>query len=324
VGGALSPKLGIAYTPSKTMMLRASAGKGFRAPSMSDLYRPTVYSATATLPDPVYCATVDNNFSDCADNWDTRRYSNADLKPERSRQYSAGLVIEPGRHFNASVDYWHIKRTDLISEIGDDIILGNLAKYGDLVHRDEDGLISYIELHKENRGAQIASGVDLVLDLHRIDTAAGRFGAHLNGTYVLNSKIQTSPGDAFISNLGRFVTEGAVQRWRHSATVDWQLAKWSASLSNTFSSSYEDQNSAINIDDGSVVAANRVKAYSLWNVSMAYAWNSSLKLRAGVQNMFDKAPPYSNQAYYFLSGYDPTYTDPRGRRFHASVNYAFK
>ncbi|HEY0064143.1 MAG TPA: TonB-dependent receptor [Telluria sp.] len=324
VGGALSPKVGVAWTPSKSLMLRASAGKGFRAPSMSDLYRPTVYSATATLPDPVYCATVDNNYSDCADNWDTRRYSNANLKPERSQQYSTGIVIEPSKQWNASLDYWHIKRTELISEIGDDIILGNLAKYGDLVHRDDDGLIDYIELHKENRGAQVASGFDLVIDLHRIDTAFGRFGARLNGTYVLDSKIQTSPGDAYISNLGKFVTDSVVQRWRHTVTMDWEQGALSASLSNTFSSSYEDQNSAINIDDGSVVDANHVKAYSLWDASMAYSVSKSLKLRAGVQNLFDKAPPYSNQAYYFISGYDPTYTDVRGRRFYASLNYAFK
>jgi len=283
-----------------------------------------VYSATATLPDPVYCATVENNYADCANNWDTRRYSNPNLKPERSRQFSAGLVIEPGKHWNASLDYWRIKRTDLISEIGDDVILGNLAKYGSLVHRDEDDYIEYIELHKENRGAQLASGLDLVVDLHRIDTGAGRFGARLNGTWVLDSKIQTSPGDAYISNLGRFVTDSVVQRWRHTLTADWELGALSASLSNTFSASYEDQNSAINVDDGSVVAPNRVKAYSLWDLSLAYAMSKNLKLRAGVQNMFDAAPPYSNQAYYFISGYDPTYTDPRGRRFHASVNYSFK
>lgn len=324
VGGALSPKIGLAWTPNKSLMLRGSAGKGFRAPSMSDLYRPTVYSSTATLPDPLYCATVDNNYADCADNWDTRRYSNPNLKPERSRQYSAGLVIEPSKHFNASLDYWHIKRTDLISEIGDDIILGNLAKYGHLVHRDEDDYIDYIELHKENRGAQVASGLDVVLNLRRVDTAVGRFGARLNGTYVLDSKIQTSPGDAYISNLGRFVTDSVVQRWRHTLTLDWERGALSASLSNTFSSAYEDQNSAINVDDGSVVEPNRVKAYSLWDMSVAYAMTKDLKLRAGVQNMFDKAPPYSNQAYYFISGYDPTYTDPRGRRFYASVNYAFK
>ncbi|MDQ1923591.1 TonB-dependent receptor [Massilia pseudoviolaceinigra] len=324
VGGALSPKIGMAYTPNKALTVRASAGKGFRAPSMSDLYRPTVYGLTAILPDPVYCATVENNYADCADAWDTRRYSNVNLKPESSRQFSAGLVVEPSKHWNASLDYWKIKRTDLISEIGDDIILGNLGKYGNLVHRDEDGDIDYIELHKENRGAQLASGLDLVVNLRSVNTGMGRFGARLNGTYVLDSSIQTSPGDAYISNLGKFVTDGVVQRWRHTVSMDWEQGPLSATLSNTFSASYDDQNSAINIDDGSVVAPNRVKAYSLWDMSLSYRWSKNLKLRAGVQNMFDKAPPYSNQANFFISGYDPTYTDPRGRRLYASVNYAFR
>lgn len=72
------------------------------------------------------------------------------------------------------------------------------------------------------------------------------------------------------------------------------------------------------------MAANRVASYSLWDLSGAWQVTKAFKLRAGIQNLFDKAPPYSNQAYFFLSGYDPTYTDPRGRRFYASANYAFK
>ena len=175
VGGALSPKIGLTYMPSKQVLLRASAGKGFRAPSMSDLHRPTAYSSTATLPDPVYCASENNDYSVCADNWDTRRYSNDKLKPERSRQFTAGLVLEPGQHWTFSFDYWNIQRTDLISEIGDDIILSNLGKYGNLVHRDEDNQIDYIELRKENRGAQKASGIDITADLHGVKTAWGRF-----------------------------------------------------------------------------------------------------------------------------------------------------
>jgi iron complex outermembrane receptor protein len=324
VGGAASPKIGISYMPSKTMLFRGSAGRGFRAPSMTDLYRPTVYSQTATLPDPVSCAANDNNYADCANNWSTRRYSNPNLKPERSRQFSLGAVLEPTKNFNASLDYWNIKRTDLIAEIGDDIILGNLAKYGNLVHRDENDEIDYIELHKENRGAQKAAGLDLVLDLHGVKTAAGTFGARLNGTYVLDSKIQNVVGDPFVSNLNKFVTDGVVQRWRHTITLDWERGNLAATLSNTYYSGYEDQNSAINTDDGSVVAPNHVKAYSLWDLSASYAFSKQFKLRAGVQNLLDTSPPFSNQAYYFISGYDPTYTDPRGRRFFVSANYAFK
>jgi iron complex outermembrane receptor protein len=324
VGGAASPKIGLSYHPTEALLLRGSAGRGFRAPSLNELHRPTVYSSTATLPDPVYCATVENNYADCADNWDTRRYSNANLKPERSRQFSLGAVFAAGRRVSASLDYWNIKRTDLISEIGDDIILGNLAKYGDLVYRDEDGLIDYIELRKENRGAQLAKGLDLAITVRGVDTPLGRFGGRVNGTYVLTSKIQNAPGDDFVSNLNRFVTDGVVQRWRHTISADWERGPLSASLQNTWSSGYEDQNTAINIDDGSVVAANHVKSYSLWDLSGAYMATPKLKLRLGIQNMFNAAPPYSNQAYYFLSGYDPSYTDPRGRRFYASANYAFR
>jgi len=324
VGGAASPKIGLSWRPTDALLLRGSAGRGFRAPSLNELHRPTVYSSTATLPDPVYCATVENNYADCADNWDTRRYSNTKLKPERSRQFSLGAVFAAGRRVSASLDYWNIKRTDLISEIGDDIILGNLAKYGNLVYRDEDGLIDYIELRKENRGAQLAKGLDLAITVRGVDTPLGRFGGRVNGTYVLASKIQNAPGDDFVSNLNRFVTDGVVQRWRHTISADWERGPLSASLQNTWSSGYEDQNTAINIDDGSVVAANHVKSYSLWDLSGAYMATPKLKLRLGIQNMFNQAPPYSNQAYYFLSGYDPSYTDPRGRRFYASANYAFR
>jgi iron complex outermembrane receptor protein len=50
----------------------------------------------------------------------------------------------------------------------------------------------------------------------------------------------------------------------------------------------------------------------------------ALTLRAGVQNLFDKAPPFSQQAWFFISGYDPSYTDPRGRAISLSASYAFK
>jgi iron complex outermembrane receptor protein len=51
---------------------------------------------------------------------------------------------------------------------------------------------------------------------------------------------------------------------------------------------------------------------------------SALKLRAGIRNLFDTHPQKSNQVYSFLAGYDPTYTDPRGRAFFASAQYSFR
>lgn len=337
VGSTANPKVGLSYVATPDLKLRGSIGTGFRAPSLTDLYRPTQYSSTSVLPDPVYCAENDNDFSVCADNWDTRRYSNAKLKPERSTQFSLGAVFAPSSQWSVSVDYWNIQKRDLISEIGDDVILGNLAKYEPLVHRynedegldgcdydPDDSTICFIELRKENRGRQKVSGIDLGVEVKGLRTEFGSFGLAFNGTLALQSKQQAGPGDAYISNLGRFVTDGVVQRWRHRLTVDWEQGPWSLSLANSYIGSYEDQNSAINTDDGSVVAKNRVKAYSLWDLSGSYEFSKQLRVRAGVQNLFDTPPPFSNQAYYFISGYDPSYTDPRGRFFYVSAQYSFK
>nr|WP_175424837.1 TonB-dependent receptor [Pseudoduganella umbonata] len=58
---------------------------------------------------------------------------------------------------------------------------------------------------------------------------------------------------------------------------------------------YADRNPAIGTDDGSVVAPNRVPSYSLWGMSAAWQASRALKVRAGVQNMFDRSPPYSTR-----------------------------
>jgi len=47
-------------------------------------------------------------------------------------------------------------------------------------------------------------------------------------------------------------------------------------------------------------------------------------VRAGVQNLFNTDPPYSNQSYYFLATYDPTYADPRGRTGYLALEYRFR
>ncbi|MDH0866933.1 TonB-dependent receptor [Mitsuaria sp. GD03876] len=337
VGATTNPKVGLRYAPMNNLTFRASAGTGFRAPSMDDLYRSVKTSTTATLPDPVCMRENDNDLGFCANNWDTRTYSNANLKPEKSRQFSIGVLADPTPELSLGLDYWHIEKRDLISTLGDDVILGNLAKYEPLVHRynEDEGLagcdydpddssICYIELRKENRGKQKASGLDMTLQYRSPATALGRFGVKLVGTLTLSSKKQTGDGDPYVSNLGRFVTDGVVQRWRHRLNLDWSQGPWSVNLANTFYSGYDDQNSAIDTNTGLIVGKNKVKAYSLWDLSGGWDATAALTLRAGVKNLFDKAPPFSNQAYFFISGYDPSYTDPRGRFFYLSAQYRFK
>jgi iron complex outermembrane receptor protein len=90
-----------------------------------------------------------------------------------------------------------------------------------------------------------------------------------------------------------------------------------STLSNSYLAGYTDQ-TIIGKDD------RKVSAYSLWDLTGAWAVTPALTLRAGVKNLFDTSPPFSQQAWFFLSGYDPSYTDPRGRYAYVSAQYRFK
>ncbi len=333
-GSAVSPKLGLRWQPDKAWLLRGSVGAGFRAPSMTDLYRPVTEFDGPLLADPV-CLADGGSVNDCVDAWRVRNFSNPNLKPEKSRQFSLGGVFEPAKGTSFSLDFWHIEKRNLISKIGAEVILKNPAKYESLVHRynEDEGLCDYdpddseicfIELRKANRGKQKASGLDVSAALRDLRSPLGTFALRVNGTLTLKSKEQSGNGDPFISNLGKFVDDKVVQRWRHTVSVDWERGPLGLTLSNSYLSGYNDQNNAPDPVTGTYVKPNRVKAYSLWDLTGSWQALPGLTVRGGVLNLLNTAPPFSNQADTYLSGYDPSYTDPRGRRFYLSATYTFK
>jgi iron complex outermembrane recepter protein len=310
-----NPKLGLSYKPSRQLLLRASYGTGFRAPSISEMFRPLRAGITASfVRDPVTGEVAQLPID---------RASNPELKPEKSRQASLGVVFEPSRELSLSLDYWTIRKTDIISEIGEETIFTNPVYYNDpdIVVRFDDDFVDYINVRKENRGRLNTSGLDVAVSWRGQVGAWGRFGAGLNGTLVTEYKFNTDPRSPLVDGLGRFRDDKAVQRWRHRANLDWDLGDFGLTLANTYLSGYRDQNvpglAAPEWSD------RDVKAYSLWDLSGSWRFNEQLRFRAGVLNLLDTAPPFTNQARYFQVTWDSTYGDPRGRSFYASLNYSF-
>jgi len=107
-------------------------------------------------------------------------------------------------------------------------------------------------------------------------------------------------------------------------SFNWDRSPLELHLVNTFSSGYRDQNTTYDPFSDAPLPARDVKSYSLWDLSGSWQARENLKLRSGIQNLLNTDPPFSNQAYYFLATYDPTYTDPRGRSYYVSVHYRFK
>ena len=326
VGSTTNPKIGIRWQPTSTLLLRGSANTGFRAPSLADLNRPATFgSAASFLTDPECVSTELDTIDGCTDQYPVERRSNPDLKPEKSRQFALGAMWDASKQLNLSLDYWNIEVKDVISTLGEQIIVDSPAKYnGKYISRDADGYIENILLQKENQGRLKTSGIDFGVDYKSARSPTGRFSVNMSATLVLNYDRQFGPLEADRSNLGVFLNDQVIQKWRHRISFGYDRGPLSATLANQYSSSYRDQNTTYDPSSNTLLPSRRVSAYSLWEMSASYALSKTLKLRAGVLNLLDKEPPYSNQAYYFLAGYDPTYTDPRGRSAFASVNYSFK
>ncbi|MCE2909303.1 MAG: TonB-dependent receptor [Burkholderiaceae bacterium] len=309
VGSSVNPKLGVAWRPVGSVLVRGSAGTGFRAPSFSELYRPTSFGTSpAFLYDAVY---------DAFDQYPTNKESNPNLKPEKSRQFSLGIVFEPARGTNVSLDYWAIRKTDVISDLSGKTILENPTRYARYIVRDPVDNYPTLILRKENQGALRTSGVDIEANWRGDAGAMGRFRANLSGTYVIEYERQFGKDEPFVSNAGRFLNDQTVQRWRHRASVEWERGPLVLTLGNSYWSAHTDDSYLPG------TAPRKVEAYALWDLSASWKVSRSFTVRAGVLNLADAEPPFSNQSYYFLSTYDPTYTDPRGRTVFVSAKYTF-
>jgi iron complex outermembrane recepter protein len=335
-GGTTNPKIAFRWQASKIFLARASYSTGFRAPTIPDLLTPQLDNQIATFAteDPARCSVTGLD-SDCLNGFRTRTGGNPGLQPERSEQATLGFVFAPTPELSIAIEFWKINKSHVIGGVSEDNIFADLPKYeanGTVLRGPPDpafpGLPGPIVLIKElgvNLGNQRTAGIDIDLTFKGPQKDIGRFGFSLNGTYVHVFKQQIEDGGPFFDNVGVFFNGAPVIRWRHFASLTWDYDPWSATLSQNFQSGYIDENSPnLNPPTNRPTRERRVASYETWDMQGQYAGIKHFKLTAGVRNLFDRAPPFSNQLDTFQVGYDPRFTDPRGRFYYVSATYALK
>jgi iron complex outermembrane receptor protein len=157
----VSPKLGLRINATDSLLLRATAAGGFRAPnivesgnglgrssvtnSVNDLRRcPTANQLNALVQGAASATTADKTLAnsyrnaDCSSSLPSFVASNPNLKPETSQSLTAGVVWEAAKNTTFALDYYSIKRKD---EIGTrstvDILKGEASlPAGQLIRTD--------------------------------------------------------------------------------------------------------------------------------------------------------------------------------------------
>jgi iron complex outermembrane recepter protein len=331
VGATTNHKANIRWQPTKQILVRASYGTGFRAPTLGNLWDPQLLGTSAQFNDPAF--NNDAAHTDLQVNEITG--GNPLLKPEESKQYSIGIVLQPVAALSVGFDYFDIQVKNVISqpstqEVVSQAFLGNPAYAGFVVRDPVTNEIVRTTATLANTGTMKVQGVDLDVRF-REKVGPGRIDLTWNGTYMIkfdqstpgagtSHKVGTTvdgEGNPVISSTANLDGVGVVHRYKQYVSATWTQDNWAATLGNSYSTGYH---SGWDLDGN----PTRMPALSLWDAQVAYTGIKGLTLAVGARNLFDKQPaiyvPVSNQ---FQSGYDASQYDPRGRFVYVNASYKF-
>ena len=353
-GNTTNPKATLRFQPSTALLLRASAGTGFRAPTLPELFTGTVQTNSGgAYDDPLFDSSLGPGKSRCNDaggagfnpnfcnaQLKIRQGGNPKLDPEKSHQFSGGFVLEPTRDITFGADYFYIKQKQQIGIINGDTKLTNANNNGyidlfnpvtrtssspyasDIITKVDPftgvTVIDFISSIQQNIAEQITKGIDISARYRLPKLDYGQFTAGIESTYLISSKNKLKGDPKFTENIGTFAIFGPIVRYKQVISLAWDYGPYNAAAYYNWSSGYADSN--VNLAG----KQRQVSSYETWDITSSYTAFKSLKLTLGIRNLFDRNPPLSNQNQYFQVGYDPTIGDPHGRTYYGRLSYSFR
>lgn len=308
-GHNVSPKISIDYKPIDMLKLRAAYGQGFRAPTLDLLTQKPAFSAEDVTSDKATCENGGYtwNGSVCSNSVQVNSTSiaNPDLGAEKSKQITLGMVLEPTTWFDASLDYWHIKISDVITQFTTDD-LASRAQAGDSIPAGlgicrsptpnptiPDDCVDDVTVPIRgaiegyaNFGTLKVQGLSLKADTKFRFGAFGKLTTTLAGDYYLSYK----------ENGGRDeIGDPGQPEFRATLSNTYYIS----SFQIAYNINYTDK-TAVNVIDGKQVGS--VPSWTTHDIQVAYTtpWDGTLAV--GATNLFNRLPenkPYDGRPYNF-------------------------
>jgi iron complex outermembrane receptor protein len=326
VGGTTNPKLGFKFTPTPELLMRGSYNTGFRAPTPQQLNLGTVQLATTgSFADPVKCPVpAGNNDPSCQLN--SIPYlsgGNPNLKPEKSRQASLGVVIAPTKGVQASFDFWQIKMIDRIHNLTPTQELVNYSVFANNFQRDANGNITLIQAGWINAGGSMTRGLDIVGNW-TLPLEGATLSNTVSATKMISAREQLIDGTPMVQYVGQWTNTTLYLPWKVNFGSTYKAATWSATASLNYSSRYMDEDHTT-LTSLPGMQKRKISAYTTVNLVGSYTGIKDLGVSVGVLNVMNRKPPFTwhDVDNAVGTGWDPRVVDPRGRTVQVTANYKF-
>ena len=343
-------KLALRYQPTESLLLRASYGTGFRAPSMADITSPLAPFGVIGVQRPCPVGPGDPLYVGCdgyppAVQWNLQTGGNpysgsSGLEPETSKQWAVGFRFEPSRSVTIGIDLWSVEITDAITSVNEEAAFTEFERYRGLFSVTTDAAtgLPILTLNQVpvNAAERVTTGVDWDWTL-RNNLGFGNLTTQFTGTYLIEQYVDFGFGAGKQSSIGKLGPESQVAARvlsRLSFTLD--TGPFSNSLTWSYRPGYTDQ--AYTASSGTVALRNpdgsrgafidyqgfQVPSSNLFDWQGVYSFNESLRFTAGIFNLFDRKPALSIKTTGGnMVGVDPRYSDVVGRSYYLQANYKF-
>jgi len=357
-GNSFTPKVGFKFTPIEQIALRGTYSRGFRAPSFAENGSSEVEGFI-----PGYGACPSNLCTAHGADGYISSYTlgeltvgNPTIRPEKSTSYTLGVVLEPFRAFSVAVDYYYIKKTNLITGPNQNAALAQYANDGTLpagfsaVFDNADPnspnaapRIVTITGPYINAASEYTDGVDIDLQ-GRVDLGnLGKLNSELSASRVL-SFVYEQAGASNLQYAGfqspyNLSSGAGTPKDRVTWTNSWAKGPLTVSANVYFAGAYKlygqdlfgisaanqvQYNCLTGIINGVANTGNcRTASFTDVDFTGSYQLTSQLQLSATIQNAFDHLPPVNLPNYAGIN-YNPTYSQAGivGRFFRLGFRYA--
>lgn len=311
-GETVNPKAAVLYRATPSVLLRGSAGTGFKAPLMQDLYAATS-DGYPTFVDPVACEAERRQggpTTSCTpQQYHVVSSGNKGLKEEKSISYNIGMLYEPTRDFNLGLDFFHTRLNNVVGiDYGDateaELKLGNayLAEKGVIVHRDGD-YIDYIEAPLQNLSAQEIYGADL-----SIGTRIRKVRVGMEHSQMFFFKEEGFPGMGLEDKL----TENGKPAYRNAISLDYLMTeRHTLGLAGITTGKHQKL----------VKEYGNLRSYTTFDFQYSYKNKKIGVITAGVKNLMGTTPPLDDSN--LNAQLDSALYDQIGRQYYTAYTATF-
>jgi len=323
---------GLEFRPVKELLLRASHATSFRAPDMNYIYTAETRGYYASSTDYYRCAQAGQPIATCefrnlSPGFNYVSNGSADLKSESGRSWGLGAVWAPSSNFDASVDFWKIRITDLVTSLDPDKLLRDEADCrsgakdpasptcvdalsrvrrnpADAVIRP--GEVNEIAVNPINAAQESTHGYDVAVRWHWTTDGWGSWQLGAKYTRVQSFVYRQFAGD----DAGNRVGTRDFGDWPEKlvAVLDGAYGDWSGTLTSSRFG---------RIPDGD---AGWVPAQWLHNLSGSYAFSPDTRVTVTVNNVANKKVYDETGGWPF---YPVGYYSPHGRQGWVELDHRF-